>query len=158
MERTNLAYDLSRFDDTAVRKKVQPKKAPEIKKVAKTVHRVSPAKLLTLVVMVVVIAGSVIYSQVVLTELGDRVNSLTNQVNVLKSENIRKETVLDAKMSLKNVEEYAQTKLGYVKLDQNNIEYVSLSENNKVELKNGGRKGFLNSVKNFFGSIVEYFK
>lgn len=157
MARTNLAYDLSRFDESAARKREQPKKAPQIKKVEKTARRTSPAKLIALIALIAALAGSIIYSQVVLTELGDEAIALTNQLNILKSENTRKSAELDAKTSLKNIEEYAQTELGYIKLDQSKIEYVSLSQDNQVQIKKQSGNSVLSAVKNFFDSIVAYF-
>ena len=157
--RNNLAYDLSRFDESVVRKKEQPKKAPKIQKVEKTAPspKSSPAKLIVIIALIAALAGSIIYSQVVLTELGDQATTLTNQLSILKSENTRKAALLDAKTSLKNIEEYAKTELGYIKLDQSKIEYVSLSQNNQVEIKKKKSSGILDAVKNFFDSIVAYF-
>ncbi len=157
MARTNLAYDLSRFDESAARKKEQPKKAPQIKKVKKTAPKASPAKLIALIVLIAALAGSIIYSQVVLTELGDEVVSLTEELSIIKSENVRKSAELDAKTSLSSIEEYAESELGYIKLDQSKIEYVSLSQDNQVEVIKQSGNGVLNAVKNFFDSIVAYF-
>lgn len=52
------------------------------------------------------------YSRAQLNELGAKVNSATKELEILKSENIRLQTELEEKISLKNVEEYATVELG----------------------------------------------
>lgn len=158
MSRSNLAYDFSRFDDRKQNARTTTKQTAEIKVAPKSEPKAHPVRVFALIAAIVVVASAMIYSQVVLTELGDKVNAVTNDINIVKSENVRKATELDSKMSLKSVEEYAENNLGLVKLDQSRIEYVSLSEDNKIEITKEKDDSFVDSVKKLFASVKEYFE
>ena len=70
----------------------------------------------------------------VLTELNQQIAAQTNALADAQSENTRLSAQLDAKVSLRNVEEYATQALGMVSIDKSQITYVDLSEGDKIEL------------------------
>ncbi|MBQ4153530.1 MAG: hypothetical protein IJD11_04145, partial [Oscillospiraceae bacterium] len=99
---------------------------------------------------------SVMYSRAELTELSAQVNSVTKQYEELQSENIRLTTELEERISLENVEEYAATELGLEKLDPAQVEYVTLTEGNMLEIKEEVDPTIWDSIQNFFMDMMEY--
>ncbi len=77
---------------------------------------------------------TMLYSRAVLTELNQQIAAQTNALADAQSENTRLSAQLDAKVSLRNVEEYATQALGMVSIDKSQITYVDLSEGDKIEL------------------------
>ena len=60
-----------------------------------------------------------------------------------------------AKLSLETVEEYAETQLGMRKLEQNQVEYISLSEGDKGEvLEEDSSENWLTSAWNFIQQLL----
>lgn len=152
---TNLAYDLSKFEQPAER---QVKK-PQIKAVPKTKAQaqLNPVKVVLCLLVVVAVTAAMIYSRVVLTETGDQINAYNKELQVLQSENIRIQTELDSKMSLKNIEQYSTEVLGLAKLDPGQVEYLNLADGNKAEVTKPADEGALSKIKDFFSGILEYF-
>ncbi len=146
---TNLAYQLP---------KEQEVKQPKIVRVpkAKSVKQTSPIKVLFFMAVVLFMTFSVMYSRAELTELSAQVNSVTKQYEELQSENIRLTTELEERISLENVEEYAATELGLEKLDPAQVEYVTLTEGNMLEIKEEVDPTIWDSIQNFFMDMMEY--
>ena len=94
-------------------------------------HAFKTAAALALVAAFVV---TMLYSRAVLTELNQQIAAQTNALADAQSENTRLSAQLDAKVSLRNVEEYATQALGMVSIDKSQITYVDLSEGDKIEL------------------------
>lgn len=94
----------------------------------------------------------------------DRTNSMYNLVTVKKSElatleaeNVRMRSELDAKISLKNVEEYAEDVLEMKKLHNSQIEYIKIQNSDVVSVPDTEDNIFV-QIKNFFEKCVEYLK
>lgn len=153
---SNLAYDLARFEQSSKKPAATQKKADI--KVVKTVRRASPVKVAAIIAVVLAITGMMIYSQVVLTELGAQTTELNAELEKLQSENVRKTTELEGKMSLKNIEEYAVDELGLIKQEQSQVEYVNLSGGNKVEIKQKQDDSLWGKIKQSIQNLLEYLK
>ena len=78
-------------------------------------------------------------------------------VQSLQQENVSMATRLEQKSSQKVVEDYAENVLGMQKLDNAQVEYVSLESGNKVEISEESDNIFT-KIKNCFNSFVEYLK
>lgn len=146
---TNLAYQLS---------KRQEEQQPKIVRVpkAKPVKQTSPFKVLLGMMVVLFMASSIMYSRAQLTELSAQVADTTKVLEELQSENVRLTTELEKRISLKNVEEYAAAELGLEKLDPAQVEYVTLTEGNLIEVKEETAPSVWQTVKNFFVDMLEY--
>ena len=155
-KKSNLACDLARFEQSCKKPAATQKKADI--KVVKTVRRASPVKVAAIIAVVLAITGMMIYSQVVLTELGAQTTELNAELEKLQSENVRKTTELEGKMSLKNIEEYAVDELGLVKQEQSQVEYVNLSGGNKVEIKQKLDDSLWGKIKQSIQNLLEYLK
>ena len=72
------------------------------------------------------------------SDLQDRnYDKLTEQYEMVQSENTRLSMELNSMVSLEQIEKIAVEQLGLVKLDASEIEYVKLSEGNKVLISSG---------------------
>lgn len=142
---TNLAYDLERFEQPSGAAASSPKLTVRRQEKEKAVH---PAKIVVFAVLALTMGFIFLYSQVVLTELNSAINKAEQQLNVLQAENVRMQTDLEGKMSLKEIEEKAVGEYGMVKPDGSQVTYVQLERENRVEAAE--------KDQNFFERIVEY--
>ena len=147
---TNLAYQLPKQQEELTQPKIV--KVPKAKPVKKT----SPVKVLAFMTVILALAFSVMYSRAQLTELSAQVSKVSKELDVLESENVRLNAELEERISLKNVEEYAATELGMDKLDPSQVEYVTLSEGDKAEVKEETDSSIWQQIKNFFVDMMEY--
>lgn len=125
----NAAYDLSRFE----RKKITrlPVKKAEKKPKVKILPIVST---FLCVVIAVTVTAMMMLSRVELNELTTKISAANKQLNQLKNENGRLNLQAESKISLNAVEEYAINVLGMRKLQRYQIEYVNLTDSDKVEV------------------------
>lgn len=161
----DMAYDLSLFEDSSSAAPVLPevpkkqsKKNNVVKITQKQIEKVRRRKhnyfkLATGVtfaagVMVVVIA--IIVGQVQLTELNSKISVAQDDLSIKQSINTQMEMDVNAALSTKVVEDYAQNTLGMSKATNAQKEFVNLSEGDKAEV--------IQEVKgNIFQSIAQAF-
>ena len=152
-ESTNLAYDLSRYETTSAAKEPRP-----VIKARKTVH---PAVGLPKVIAAILIGGAlmcgVLYSRVEDSRLQNEITAQTKQLELLRSENVRMQSEIEGKTSLKNVEDFAEDILGLKKLDKSQIEYVQLNTDNVVEIPESETNIFVR-IRNKFYGLLEYLR
>ncbi len=145
---TSLAYDLQRFEQHA---EVQQNVRDTITvKREKSVH---PVKIVAAAMLVLVMAFTLLYSQVVLTELNSQINSAETRLNTLQAESVRMQTELEGKMSLKEIEEKAISEYGMVKPDGSQVSYVKMEAESRVESAEKAENIFeriVNWVKDYF--------
>ncbi len=136
-------YDLETFG--------QSTQKPEIKRIpkAKALPKVNTAKVIALV-MVAILAGSAyLYGRMKLNEVNTAYTQVMAQIDILNSEKVRLDMALNEKMSLKNIEEYAQDNLGLKKLNVGQVHYISLED----EVVDDA-----DSQTGFFGKMGEFVK
>lgn len=133
------AYDLRMFQTNTARKrkptltvKKQGRDALMRERARARVAMAFRGMLLAAVVVGVVVA--MLVSRVQLTELSTQISKTKAQLNETLTENIRLEAEVEAKLSARNVEEYATQKLGMSTLDKSQITYIKLNEGDQVEL------------------------
>ena len=152
MSRNNLAYDLEKFEETA------SEKAPKIRvKRQKAENAGSAPKLLVMALAAGVLLGALIYGKVENTAIHSEIAAQTRYVEMLESENVRMQSELEEKTALKSVESYAEDILGMQKLDKSQIEYVSISNGNVVDIPENEENIFV-KLRNSFNDFVEYLK
>lgn len=153
--RENLAYDLTLFEP---REKESFQRQAKVKIVPnpKTIHisKLSIFKWTAIAAIVVSSILAVMFCNVKLTELNDKATMQKAAYNSAKSEETRLNMQLESRMSLKNVEEYAITKLGLQKVQSYQIQYINLVNSDKVEVNNQSRNVF----SDFLNNILVYFK
>ena len=99
--------------------------------------------------LVIAVASALLYSRVLLTERISEVTEASAEYTKLEAEDTRMNLELEGKVSLVNAEEYAQTQLGMVKKENKNVEYIRLTQENKIEVPQETAPGFWDSVKDF---------
>ncbi len=152
MSKNNLAYDLTKYEDVA------PEKAPKIRIRRQKAENVGSApKLIVVTVAAGVLLGAVIYGKVENTAIHAEISAQAQYVEMLASENVRMQSELEEKTALKSVETYAEQILGMQKLDKSQIEYVSISNGNVVDIPENNDNVFVR-IKNAFDDFVEYLR
>ncbi len=146
----SVAYDLSRFED---RPKAVVLEKVETKKQKKTAE-LSLKKLLLVGTVIIAITFVMIYNRVMLTELTDEIAQANKTLSTLQGENALLEMEIAQQMSLDNIEEYATTQLNMGKVEQYQIESISLTQNDEITvMKDDSQTNFFSTVyARIFGS------
>ena len=125
----NAAYDLSRYEkQLAAQPRLQVVENTEAKP-AKGGHWV---RLFFLMAAAVMVVAAIINSQVRLTEMSHLVAEEKAKLVELQSENVRLQSELEGKMSIKTLESQAVNELGMSKVDNSQITYLNMSEGDQV--------------------------
>lgn len=150
-ERTNLAYDLSRYEyhESKEKKIVQVQKA--------AAQTISMPKVLGLIVFTGALMCCVLNCKVETAKLQSQIQAKTDKVDILHSENVRMQTQIEGNTSILKVENYAENVLGLKKLDKSQIEYVEVPVDNEIEIPKNNTNIFV-TIKNKFYSVLEYIK
>lgn len=125
---TNAAYDLSLFEEVERQPKIEEVKLPKKQKVL----NMSPLKMLSLGAVVVALVSILLYSNVMLSEITAEVNAAASTLEDLNNEYTRLEMELNRKMSIGAIEEYATETLNMSKIEQYQVEMVSINSNDEV--------------------------
>lgn len=113
-------------------------------------------------VFFITIVAVLICSTVVITldrrnRVYNEITSANAQLATLESENVRIRSELDAKVSLKNVEEYAENVLHMKKIDNSQIEYIKIQNSDIVSVPEKEDSIFA-KVGGFIDRCLEYLK
>ncbi len=156
MAGTNAAYDLSRFEAQPLEKRphIETVKTKKVKTVEQTVPRISPLKAVGCMLLVVLVASALLYTRVQLTERISQVSQATSDYTKLEAEGTRLDLELESKVSPKNVQEYAENELGMIQKDSTTVEYIRLTQDNKIEVPKSTSSSFWDSVKEFFDNLL----
>lgn len=141
----NIAYDLDRFSSAAPKKEKtvqQPAARPMLvkpqRKTAQELRAERRFNLIKIAKFVVVAAvcfafiASNINYRVQINELNGEIVSLDKELNEKRSENTRLNMALNSKISLENVQDYAENVLGMVKRERYQIIYFDLETGNEI--------------------------
>lgn len=152
--KTSAAYDLSAFESVE-----QPRvrvRVVENVDSKKRQMRAFKNKCIASVLAVFVLMCATVYSRMTLTETTARINSCTQTLKSLESENAYLSYQLESTVSLKNAEEYAINELGLVKLGSGQIEYVNLQQDDVI-VKNDAAPDLSQSMRSFLNGVIEFF-
>ena len=101
------------------------------------------------------IVGTFVYGQVRLSELTNEINLSTTELAEQESLYTQLKMKSQSKLSLETVEEYAETQLGMRKLEQSQVEYISLSQGDKGQVLEGdSSENWLTSIWNFIEQLL----
>lgn len=117
--------------------------------------RGSASKVFLLAFSVFSICFVVISGKVETSKIYRQISSAERNLESVQSENVRLQSELESKMTLKNVEEYAVKVLGLQKLNNTQIEYVETQTDDVVEIPEED-KNFFVRIKDKFDKLVEY--
>ena len=154
IKKTNVAYDLSLFEEKKIKENVKdnviilPKGRLEQNKRRK----VNPLAVLTTGILFFLSAGvigTMIFNQVQLTELTDNINIVSKQLSESESVYTQLQVNMESKLSLDHVEKYAKENLQMQKAAPSNIQYITLSKGDKAEVSNKSNN-ILNKILGLF--------
>ena len=131
---SNNAYDISVFEDENLENQDLHKKNKVVKIPKKKIEQAkrrkrNPLKLTVSFLfsaVVVAVVGMIIYSQVQLTELNQKISEAQETLENSQSEYTQMQMNVDAKYTTSIIEEYAQDKLGMTKANSSQKEFVDL--------------------------------
>lgn len=141
----NIAYDFDRFTSAAPKKDNNVRKPAPAPKLVKPKHKtqqelkaeqrrslVRIAKFAAVAAVCFAFIGSNINYRVQINELNSAIVNLDKELNEKKSENTRLNMALNSKISLENVQDYAENVLGMVKRERYQIVYFDLETGNEI--------------------------
>lgn len=158
--KSNAAYDFSSFLPEQQVEEIEKKKVPvQKKKVVKSKVSVKPATVVKWVFVsafVMISLLSIMIGNINITKQNDEISKAQKSLSTAQSEQVSLNSKLESRMSMQKVENYAVNKLGLVKIQPFQIEYVHLNGTDKVEVSNDNFLVF-GFFKNIADSIMEYF-
>ncbi|MBQ6850278.1 MAG: hypothetical protein IJN77_04495 [Oscillospiraceae bacterium] len=133
MDRMNVAYDLSFYEMEQERQIARKAKKENVLIKAQTkfslgrkiANIISVAALLTLIIAVVATNAAITTAS---TEIAD----VQEEIVLLQSEKSYLDFTLESRMTLDQIENYAENQLGMVKMDASQKKYVELENENKI--------------------------
>ena len=135
----NNAYDISLFEAVPrVERKNNVVRIPKNKLEENRRVKIKPFNAISTFLAVCTLISVmlvVVHSQVELTELTEQINVSTKQVQELESEYTQLQMKVEASTSLKAVEEYSKNELGMKRIEPTQVEYITLSDGDKAEIK-----------------------
>lgn len=93
-----------------------------------------------------------------LTVLSKQEEALNTQLAELKSAEISLDARVSTMFNLGFVEEYAVNELEMIKIDETQIEYVNIQNNDKIEIKNEIQKPIISTISQVYYQMQEYMK
>ena len=133
MDRMNVAYDLSFYEQEQERHIARKEKKESVIIKAQTKFSLGRkiANVLSVAVMITLIVA-VIATNAAVTTASTQIADMQDEIIRLESEKAYLEFTLESRMTLDQIENYAQTQLGMVKMDSSQKKYVELETENKI--------------------------
>lgn len=158
---SNAAYDFARFapaeeepdeNEESLRAKPQ-KKAKSAPNSA--LKPAAVAKMIIIGIFVMISVGCIMVGNIKMTQLSEQISTTQKKLDLAKSEQISLNSKLESRMSLEKVESYATNKLGLVKVQPYQIQYVNLTDKDNVEVS--GKTGDVpDFIQNIINTVKEY--
>jgi cell division protein FtsL len=117
----------------------------------KNLSRIVLSVAVSLVVITVIV--SIIYGQVQLTELNQRITDAQNELSEKQSIYTQLEMKVDSSVSTTVVEQYAKDKLAMNKANNSQKEFVSLSDGDKAEVTMSEEKNIFERICDAIASL-----
>ena len=97
-------------------------------------NRITTGGAITLGILSGVLIGTVIYGRVQLNEVYTEIGRLQTEYDDLNAKNISMRSEMEGKMTVKNIEDYAENVLGLRPLNQSQITYIQLQTEDEVTI------------------------
>ena len=97
-------------------------------------NRITAGSAIMFGVLTVALIGLVIYGRVQTNEAYTRIAALQAEYDDLVAQNVSMKSEMEGKMTVKNIEEYAENVLGLMPLNQSQIEYIQLQTEDEVAI------------------------
>ena len=154
------AYDFERFEPRTVSKSAAAPKinnpgqnTPDLKLVRKPKPSkaqlkkeanealIKTFKIVTVAVIAMALFGTAIYSRLRLDEINREISRVDSAIETAKSDSVKLTNELNALVSIDKVEDYAENVLGMTKIQDYQVVYVDLSQEDSVVLADGKETG-----------------
>lgn len=162
-DESNLAYDLSHFDDSLNdRKKRAEEREERAKHSRPKILKYSVSKSGSVFRIAVCTAAvfaalcSTNYYSTRKDDMARMVAAKTQELENAEDSNALLQSKLDTKVNISYIEEYAVSELGMQKISSSQKQYVSVNTESLVETEGDGSGGFFGSIKRWFGDLMEY--
>ena len=129
--------------------------APQITMKKTPPKRGSVVKVALIALSGLLMISTVLYGKVQTNRMYRHISNENSAFELAQSENLRLKSELEGKMTLKNVEEYAEKVLGLRKLDNSQIKYVQTQTDDTVEILEEN-KSLPEKIKEKLSGFVEY--
>ncbi len=96
-----------------------------------------------------------IYAKVEVNEVYNDIALEKKNIELLKSENVRLQSEVEAKMSMKNIEDYAENVLGLEKLEKSQTVYMEVQSDSVIEVVEEETNLFV-IIRDELDSMLEY--
>ena len=151
--------DLSRFDTRRSQLHVVKSAPVKQEKTAKKRRLVTPLRAAAVLLMAV-LCLAMVYSHMQLTELTSEIGAREATLAELQSTTVSLTTKREETYSTAYIEDYAQNVLGMVKVDASQMEYIELSNPEKIEVTGTGASvsGAVGSLVRGFTAVLEYLR
>ena len=107
---------------------------------------------------IIVVAVTLLYSKVQITELTEQISRMESDLRAAQSETTRLEMEIEGQMSLRNIEEHASA-LGLTKLQDYQVTCIGINNEDKVVVKEESKNVLSNlwdGLCSFFAQIGSY--
>ena len=133
MDRLNVAYDLSFYEQDQERHIARKEKKDSAIINAQTKFSLGKriANIVSVAVMITLIVA-VIATNAAITTTSTQIANMQDDIIQLESEKSYLEFTLESRMTLDQIESYAENQLGMVKMDSSQKKYVELESENKI--------------------------
>ena len=153
----NKAYDISLFE---VSPRVEEKQVNNVIKIPKSRleanrrKKTNPIRAISTFLAIITFISVmliVVHSQVELTELTEQINISSKRLQESESRYTQLQMSVESRTSLKAVEDYSKIHLGMKRREPTQVEYISLSDSDKAEIKDTNQnKSIFNMISKIF--------
>ena len=160
-DNTNLAYDLSRFDTTERDRREKERRENEKSKIhlAPQISLSKSGSKLKLVAVVAVFFAALLCVTYCNAKSDDAARQVIKQESILASaldDNVMLQNKLDAVANIGYCETYATETLGMTKVNPTQKKYIVVNTEDLIKVEEEQPAGFVESIKNWFDSVMEY--
>lgn len=161
IDKSNLAYDLSHFDNTARREQErQQDRERRANAIQMNKHSVSRSgSKFGIVVCAIAAFGALWAVNVQNTKVDDIARMVDDQKTLLaeaQDENSLLQSRLDSKVNIGYIEEYAGDQLGMSKVSNSQINYLSVNTEDLIEVSPEEGGNIFTAIADWFGDLLEY--
>ena len=154
--RSDVAYDLSRFDTDERAVKREEQRKTNIK-----LHKVSVAKTgnwfktVFFVAFAALLAFAIVSGKATISEISTEISEQSTRLEEAKSENALLQARLDNMVTLSKVDEIAVSELGLQKTSKNQVHYISVYDRTMVQAAEKDGNVFA-ALKSWLDGAMEY--
>lgn len=162
VDRTNLAYDLSLYENTARkqqedRKKDRERRAREIKMKKHSVSRSgSKLRLIMCAAGIFCVLWAVNVQNTRVDDIARKVDDQKQLLAEAQDQNALLQSRLDSKANIGYIEEYATNQLGMAKVTNSQINYLDVNTESLIEVSPEGDGSIFSAIADWFGDLLEY--